>query len=83
MMVVLQSHIGGSVALPVPEGGTVVYVVEEGQWRMAPEAEEVIGRHLRVEMPRSSGSDLVRFRIEYADGSETGGSAFGWSTPGP
>lgn len=83
MMVILQSHIGGSVELPIPERDTVVFVVEEGRWRMAPEAAQVTGRHLRVEMPGASGNDLVRFRIEHVDGSETGGSAFGWSAPGP
>ena len=83
MMVILQSHIGGLVDLPIPEMGSVVYVVEEGAWRMAPEEAPLSERYLRLEMPGYSGRDYVVFGIQHADGSETGGSAFGWSPAAP
>lgn len=83
MLVILRSHMGGLVDLPIPEMGSVVFVVEEGAWRMAPEEAPLSERYLRLEMPGSSGSDNVSFRIQHADGSESGGSAFGWSAPGP
>jgi hypothetical protein len=83
MIVILQSHMVGLVDLPIPEMGSVVYVVEEEGWRMMPEEAPLSERYLRLEMPGSSGSDYVGFRIQHADGSESGGSAFGWSAPGP
>ena len=83
MLVILQSHMGGLVDLPIPEMGSVVYVVTEGTWRMEPEQAPLSERFLRLEMPGYSGSDYVGYRIQHADGSESGGSVFGWSTLGP